>query len=85
MFSSYFFVSIPFGDGFFQFQDNKVSLKQAPGHNHKSTIFQPGQCHFKANFLEQKRNIASSKRFRRYHGRGGGGGGSMVEWLGRRT
>ena len=30
-FSWYFFASISFGDGCFQFQDNKVSLKQAPG------------------------------------------------------
>ena len=44
LFSSYFFASITFGDGFFQFQDNKVSLKQAPGHNHENTIFQPEQC-----------------------------------------
>ena len=44
LFSSYFFASITFGDGFFQFQDNKVRLKQAPGHNHENTIFQPGQC-----------------------------------------
>ena len=33
-----------FGDGFFQFQDNKVSFKQAPGHN--NTISQPGRCFF---------------------------------------
>ena len=41
LFSSYFF-----SDGFFQFQDNKVSLKQAPGHNHENTIFQPAECLF---------------------------------------
>ena len=40
LFSSYFFVSIAFGDGFFQFQDKKVSLKQAPRHNRENTIFQ---------------------------------------------
>ena len=28
-------------DDFFQFQDNKASLTQAPGHNHENTIFQP--------------------------------------------
>ena len=39
LFSSYFFASIAFGDGFFQFHDNKLSLKQAPGHNHENTIF----------------------------------------------
>ena len=39
LFSSYFFASITFGDGFFQFQDNTVSLKQAPCHNHENTIF----------------------------------------------
>ena len=50
-FSSYFFASITFGDGFFQFQDNKVSLKQAPGHNHENTIFHLGECLFEfANF-----------------------------------
>ena len=38
MFSLYFFASITFGDGFFQFQDNKVSLKQAPGHNRENTF-----------------------------------------------
>ena len=47
LFSSYFFAFITFGDGFFQFQDNKVSLKQAPGHNHENTIFQLGHCSFK--------------------------------------
>ena len=35
-----------FGDGFIQFQDNKVSLKQVPGHNHENMIFQLGQCPF---------------------------------------
>ena len=43
------FASITFGDGFFQFEDNKVSLKQAPGHNHENTIFQPGQSPFKTH------------------------------------
>ena len=38
------FASITFGDGFFQFQDNKVSVKQATGHNHENTIFHPGPC-----------------------------------------
>ena len=51
-FNSYFFASITFGDGFFQFQDNKVSLKQAPGHNHENTIFHPGQCPFKCALRE---------------------------------
>ena len=32
-----FFTSITFGNGFFQFQDNKVSLKQAACHNHENT------------------------------------------------
>ena len=31
-----------FGDFFLVFQDNIASLKQAPGHNHENTIFQPG-------------------------------------------
>ena len=39
--SSYSFASITFGDGFFQFQHNKVSLKQAADDNHENTIFQP--------------------------------------------
>ena len=41
LFSSYFFTSITFGSGFFQFEDNKVNLKQAPDNNHENTIFQP--------------------------------------------
>ena len=45
MFTQYFvgpmLESFTFGDGFFQFQDNKVSLNQALGHNHENTIFQP--------------------------------------------
>ena len=45
--SSYFVSFITFGDGFFQFQDNKVSLKQVPGHNHENTMFQPRKCPFK--------------------------------------
>ena len=32
-------LSTTFGDGFFQFQDNKVSLKQDPGHNHETRYF----------------------------------------------
>ena len=36
-FSSCYFVC------FFQFQDDKVSLKQASDHHHENTIFQPGQ------------------------------------------
>ena len=46
IFSSYFLVSITFGDGFFHFQHNEVSLKQAPGHNHENTIFQPRNSAF---------------------------------------
>ena len=30
---------ITFGDLFFQFQDNKTSLKQALGHNYKNTMY----------------------------------------------
>ena len=44
LFSSYFFASITFGDGFFQFQDNKGSFQQSPGRNRENTIFQPEQC-----------------------------------------
>ena len=62
LFSSYFFASITLGDGFFQFQDNKVRLKQAPGHNHDNTIFQPGQTqHFfikSLGYCTNERNIA---------------------------
>ena len=40
LFSSYFFVSsFTFCDGFFHFQDTRVSLKQAPGHNHETRYF----------------------------------------------
>ena len=39
LFSSYFFAFFTFGDGFFQFQDNKASLNQAYGHNHENMIF----------------------------------------------
>ena len=46
LFRAYFFASVNFGDGFFHFQDNKLSLKQVPGHNHENTIFQPGECSF---------------------------------------
>ena len=35
LFSSYFFAPITFGDGFFQFKDNRVlSLNHVPCHNH---------------------------------------------------
>ena len=51
LFGSYFFASITFGDGFFQFQDNKVSLKQAPGHHHGNTIFQPRKYIVSLSFL----------------------------------
>ena len=47
MFSSYFFASITFDDGFFPFQDNKVSLMQARGHNHENMIFQLWQYPFR--------------------------------------
>ena len=47
LFSIYVFAFITFGDGFFQFQDNKVSLRQAPGHGYENTIYQPEQCPFK--------------------------------------
>ena len=40
MLRSHFFASITFGDGFCQFQDNKVSLIQASGHNHENTLLQ---------------------------------------------
>ena len=46
LFGSYFFDSITFGDDLFQFQDKKVSLKEAPDHNHENTIFQPGQLKY---------------------------------------
>ena len=42
----FFFASATFGDGCIQFQDNKVSFKQAPGHDHENTIFQLEQCPF---------------------------------------
>ena len=45
--SSYFVASITFRDGLCQFQDNKVSLMQAPGHYHENMIFQSGQFPFK--------------------------------------
>ena len=45
-FSSCFFAFIAFGNFFFQFQDKKASLKQAPGHDHKNTMFQLGQRPF---------------------------------------
>ena len=51
LFSSYLFACITFANGFFQFQDNKVTLKQA---NHEKTIFQPGQCLLKARVLLSK-------------------------------
>ena len=35
LFSLFFFASITLSDGFFQFQDNKVNITQAPGHNHE--------------------------------------------------
>ena len=35
---SYFVAFITFGDAVFQFHNNKLSLKQAPGHNHENTI-----------------------------------------------
>ena len=37
-FSSHYFASINFGDGFFQFQNSKVSLNQGPNHNYRNTI-----------------------------------------------
>ena len=40
------FLLLSFADGLFQFHDSKVSLKQAPGHNHENTIFQTGHCPF---------------------------------------
>ena len=49
LFSSYTVASITFGDGFFQFQDNKVRLRQSPGHSHENTILQSGQCPFHSN------------------------------------
>ena len=33
------------------FQDNKASEKQAPGHNHENTIFQPRKCPFYLNAI----------------------------------
>lgn len=36
-----------FRDFVFRFQDNKVSLKLALGHNHENKMFQRGQCPFK--------------------------------------
>ena len=39
LFISYFFTFISFRDFFFQFQDNKVNLKEAPEHDHENTIF----------------------------------------------
>ena len=51
LFSSYFFAFITFGDVFFMSQDNKASEKQAPGHNHENTIFQPRKCPFYLNAI----------------------------------
>ena len=49
--SKYFFAFITFGDGFFQFEDNKLSLKQAPDHYYENTIFQLGQHPFNCSFI----------------------------------
>ena len=35
----FFFTVITFGDIFFLFQDDKVSLRQVPGDNHENTVF----------------------------------------------
>ena len=61
-FSLNFFTSITFGDGFFQFQDNKVSLKQALGHNHVNMIFQPGQYPFKNAKIQHLLNFVISQK-----------------------
>ena len=60
LFSSYFFASTTFSDGFFQFQDNKVSLKHAPGHNHENTIFQSVQCPSTCNYDDRNDILLSS-------------------------
>ena len=57
LFNSYFFASITFGDGFFQFQENKVSWKQAPGHNHENMLFQPEECPFEVTVSDN--NVAT--------------------------
>ena len=60
--SSYLFHSITFGDGFFQFQDNEVSLKQAPGHNHENTIYQLRQRPFSlTSFKRRKFSLTQSE------------------------
>ena len=52
LFDLCFFASITFGNSVFQFQDYKVSLKRAPGHNYENTILQPGEHKIGRRFVQ---------------------------------
>ena len=51
-----------FGNCLFLFQDNKVSLKQFPGHNHENAIFELGNCPLMHNdFFFQSVHVKQNK------------------------
>ena len=46
-------ILVDFGEFLFIFQEKLASLKQAPGHNHENTMYQPGECALKNSMFRQ--------------------------------